>query len=310
MARTAPWLFVAALVAGCLSPAAAQQDKTTKTDAPAPYFYIQAADPQLFFKQKDDRNWRRTVALVNKLKPDFLIVCGDLIQADNSAAKWKKPGEIATYEKLAKTYLAGAARLDKSIPLRNVAGNHDVSLQPTPETIAWYEKRFGKAWYAFEHKRSLFIVLESNLIRDPKGASALAKKQMDWLAKTLKEARPKTYIHKTVYMHHPMCLKTVNEKTQYFNIPREIRANLLKQFHEHGVRAVFCGHYHRNAYVKDGDLELITTSSCGAALGKDPLGFRIVKVYADRIEHKYYAFDDIPVQVEFDSPAKPPVKRR
>ena len=100
-----------------------------------------------------------------------------------------------------------------------------------------------------------------------------------------------------------MCLKSADEKTQYFNIPKPIRTGLLRQFHDAGVRAVFCGHYHRNAYVKDGKMELITTSSCGAALGKDPLGFRIVKVYPDRIEHEYFAFEKLPGRVDLKSKA-------
>ncbi|MEM7394662.1 MAG: hypothetical protein AAF492_20185, partial [Verrucomicrobiota bacterium] len=98
----------------------------------------------------------------------------------------------------------------------------------------------------------------------------------------------------------PLCLKSVDEKDQYFNIQLEPRKALLKRFHEHGFKAVFCGHYHRNAYVKDGDLELITTSSCGVALGKDPLGFRIVKVHPDRIEHEYVPFEKVPEHVSFD----------
>ena len=70
-------------------------------------------------------------------------------------------------------------------------------------------------------------------------------------------------------------------------------------FHKYHVEAVFSGHFHHNAHVQDKELELITTSSTGVALEqmgqpKDPLGFRIVKMYPDRIEHKYYGYDDLP----------------
>ena len=33
--------------------------------SPAPYFYVVAADPQLLFNQKDDRNWKATVDHLN-----------------------------------------------------------------------------------------------------------------------------------------------------------------------------------------------------------------------------------------------------
>ena len=70
----------------------------------------------------------------------------------------------------------------------------------------------------------------------------------------------------------------------------------MELFHEHGVTAVFSGHHHRNGYVKDGDLELVVTSSSGKPLGKDPVGFRVVKVLGDRIEHRYYGYDELPEQ--------------
>jgi hypothetical protein len=103
-------------------------------------------------------------------------------------------------------------------------------------------------------------------------------------------------------MHHPACFKSINEDTdKYYNLPKECRAELLKTLHENNVDAVFSGHYHQNAYVKDGPLELITTSSCGISIAqkkpKSPLGFRIVKVYPDHIEHKYYGFDDLPKNI-------------
>ena len=54
--------------------------------------------------------------------------------------------------------------------------------------------------------------------------------------------------------------------------------------------------YYDNALVTDSGIELITTASCGKALGGSSLGFRIVTVFPDRIEHKFYGFDDIPFE--------------
>ena len=61
--------------------AAAEVPRASAVSKTKPYFFIVGADPQLLFKQKDDRNWRTTIAHVNRLKPDFMIVCGDLVQA-------------------------------------------------------------------------------------------------------------------------------------------------------------------------------------------------------------------------------------
>jgi 3',5'-cyclic AMP phosphodiesterase CpdA len=268
-------------------------------DPPKPYFYIVAADPQLLWGQKDARNWEEAVRHINRLEPDFVIVCGDQIQGANESKAWAEPEKIKAYDRLAKLYLDAAKKIKPEIKLYNVAGNHDVSLKPTAKTLAWYEGHFGKPWYSFEHKQSLFVVLESNLLRESGGAPDLAIKQTGWLRETLAKAGGKSYLHKTAYMHHPMCLKSVDEKGAYFNMPLRLRTEMLRMFHAREFRAVFSGHFHKNAYVKDGELELITTSSCGKALGKDPLGFRIVKVYPDRLEHKYYGFDKLPEKIEF-----------
>ncbi|GAH64439.1 unnamed protein product, partial [marine sediment metagenome] len=110
--------------------------------------------------------------------------------------------------------------------------------------------------------------------------------------------------HKIVFMHHPMCLQDVKEDSSYFNMSPKPRSKLLELFHKYNVDIVFSGHYHRNAYVKDGELELVTTSSSGKPLGEDPIGFRIVKVYPDRIEHKYYSYKEMPKKVNLTSYTK------
>lgn len=303
---TATSLFLIVFAALATSPTGrvdANEEPVAKSESVEPYFFVVAADPQLLWKQKDDSNWRRTIKEVNRLGPDFMIVCGDLIQAPNNSKAWDNPASVASFNKLADIYLAAAKDLKPTIPLYNVAGNHDVSQQPTEKSLAWYEERFGKAWYSFEHKNSLFVVLESNLLRDDAGAPDIARRQWQWLESTLEKTEKKDYDHKTAYMHHPMCIHSVDEKDGYFNMPQQPRAKLLDLFQKHGFKAVFCGHYHKNAYVKAGDLELITTSSCGVPLGKDKTGFRIVKVYPDRIEHDYFEFDKLPERVDLGAGA-------
>ena len=256
------------------------------------FFFLQMADPQLFWGPT--ALWEKAIDHANRLKPAFVVVCGDLLNRDGNPAKLEPEKD----RQRAKAYLDAAAKLDKDIPLYNVAGNHDVCNTPTPETLGWYRERFGKLWYSFTHGESLFLVLESDLIKAPAGAADAAKQQMQWLKTTLADAGKKKgqkkYRHKIVFMHHPMCLKAADEKSAYFNVPLDRRRELLKLFGDHGVGAVFSGHYHRNAYVKDGKIELVTSASTGKPLGKDPVGFRIVRVFADRIEHKYYGYADLP----------------
>jgi 3',5'-cyclic AMP phosphodiesterase CpdA len=267
----------------------------------SPFSFVVAADPQLLMKQKDAKNWQTTIGYVNRLKPDFLIICGDMLNASNKADDWTREGPMKEANHLADMYLTAAKDLDKSIPLKHVAGNHDVSLQPTVDILKWYTERFGPAWYSFEHKRCLFVVLESNLLRDEKGAPEKAQAQMMWVRETLTAAAEKKYQHTFVFMHHPLWLKQIAEPDQYFNIPKNRRVELMKLFEEADVKIVFTGHLHRNLELKHGEMKLLTTASCGAPLGKDPLGFRIVKVYPDRLEYDYLGFDQLPEKIEFST---------
>ena len=257
---------------------AAAEDKSDPSD----FFFVTAADPQLFWGPL--ALWQEAIRHVNRLKPAFMVVCGDLIQ---------EPGN----EDQARAYLNAAGALRPNIPLYNVAGNHDVLGTPTHKSLAWYEEHFGKPWYSFQFNDCLFLVLESNMLNRPDEVPDLANKQMAWLRRTLAEADTKRFRHKIVFKHYPLCLKQVDEKGQYFNVPQARRRELLDLFHKHHVAGVFSGHYHRNAYVRDGKLELVTTSSLGKALGADPPGFRIVRVFRDRLEHAYYPYEKMPAPV-------------
>ena len=72
------------------------------------------------------------------------------------------------------------------------------------------------------------------------------------------------------------------------------------------MTAVFAGHLHRNSEAAAGTLQVIATSAVGKPLGKDPSGFRVVKVYADRIEHAYYALDAVPERIDLAGPTTRP----
>lgn len=256
------------------------------------FFFIHAADPQLFWGSVE--NWERTVAETNRLGPAFLVVAGDMV----NRAQERELLDLEEGEEMARVYFEALGELDGEIPVRHMAGNHDICDQPSPDTLAWYEERFGKLWYSFDHDGCFFVVLESNVLKDPGGAPEAAERQMAWLDETLREADRKDYAQKIVFLHHPLCLERPDEGEDYFTLDPPRRGELLGLFHRRGVRAVFSGHYHRNVHVRDGDLELVTTSSCGAPLGDNPVGFRIVKVFPDRVEHAYYGFDELPEKVE------------
>src|SRR5438046_5989999 len=82
-------------------------------------FFLQMSDPQfgMYSANKDfDQetvNFEFAIATANRLRPKFVVICGDLINEGGNAAQTAE-------------FLRIAAKLDPEIKLYNVAGNHDV----------------------------------------------------------------------------------------------------------------------------------------------------------------------------------------
>lgn len=60
-----------------------------------------------------------------------------------------------------------------------------------------------------------------------------------------------------------------------------------------GVKAVFSGHYHRNAGGCHAGLDMVVSSAIGCQLGDDTHGVRVVVVTADKIIHRYHSLDQL-----------------
>ncbi|XP_006867267.1 PREDICTED: calcineurin-like phosphoesterase domain-containing protein 1 isoform X2 [Chrysochloris asiatica] len=60
-----------------------------------------------------------------------------------------------------------------------------------------------------------------------------------------------------------------------------------------GIKAVFSGHYHRNAGGTYQNLDMVVSSAIGCQLGKDTHGLRVVVVTAENIVHRYYSLDEL-----------------
>jgi 3',5'-cyclic AMP phosphodiesterase CpdA len=264
--------------------------------ADEPFFFIQLSDPQfgMFTENKDfaqeTDNFEFAVATVNRLKPAFVVITGDLIH---------KPGDVLQNIE----YLRIVGKIDRSIPVYNVAGNHDIENVPTPDTIFVYTNLFGPDRYTFRHANFVGIVLNSSVIHSPQETTGELETQQQWLRAALQRARESQARHIVVFQHHPWFLKTADEPDQYFNIPRSRREPYLAAFREFGVRYLFSGHYHRNAIARDGGLEAVTTGPVGKPMGSDKSGLRIVIVRDEGMEHRYYHFGEIPNRVEVTAPA-------
>ena len=104
--------------------------------AAEPFFFIQLTDPQfgMFTDNtnftQETANFEFAVATVNRLRPAFVVITGDLVNKPGDTA------QIAEYRRI-------VGKIDRDIPVHDVAGNHDVENVPTPASVAGYTNIFG-----------------------------------------------------------------------------------------------------------------------------------------------------------------------
>jgi predicted phosphodiesterase len=262
----------------------------------ADFFFVQMSDPQFGMYSnnadfsQETANFEFVIANANRLRPSFVVVCGDLINQAGNAAQTAE-------------YLRVGAKLDRSIPLHNVAGNHDVGNSPTPASLTAYRAKFGPDYYIFRQADFTGIVVNSSLIQHPENAPEEATKQETWLLAQLEKMKSEGARRVAVFQHIPFFLERVDEPDQYFNIPMVARKKYLDLLAKYGVHNVFAGHYHRNALGQTDSLRLVTTGPVGKPLGPDPSGIRVVIVRESTMESQYYGLGNIPNQIDLSTPA-------
>jgi serine/threonine-protein phosphatase CPPED1 len=230
---------------------------------------------------QETANYEFAVAAVNRLKPAFVIVLGDLVNKAGDAS------QIAEFQRISK-------QIDAASPVYYLAGNHDIGNQPTPASLTAYRNNFGRDYYSFRAGPVFGIVLNSTLIHTPKAAMSEYEAQDAWLKRELETAKGSGAKHILIFMHHLLFLNDPREPDQYENIPLERRQPLLDLLHKYGIQHVFAGHTHRNVLAKDGQLEVVASAPVGKPLGKDGSGMRIVTVTETGVQHRYYDFGMLP----------------
>ncbi|KAL1426978.1 hypothetical protein MTO96_003274 [Rhipicephalus appendiculatus] len=250
--------------------------KETEGQWKGPFFFIQAADTQFgmiesYLEKKPCPRWDKEIALTEKAveavnrmepKPRFFVVCGDLVDA--MPGDELKPEQEADFKRVF-SKMSRTALATTTLP-SGVGG-------------------------------VMCIVINTQYYEDASLVPELAREQDVWLDEQLAEVQRTGAKHVVVFQHIPLFVRNYDEDKIYFNFDPELRLRMLDKFHKAGVRAIFCGHYHRNAGGFYKDMELVVTSAVGAQLGCDGHGLRVVKVGEDKIEHQYYLLDEIPETV-------------
>ena len=257
-----------------------------------PFFFIQLSDPQLgLTAEKQDvskeeglaqevAQFESAISEANRLKPDFVVVTGDLSHHSMD------PAEVGEVKRI-------AGMLDSSIPVYWTTGNRDSGLDdgvPVASMLEKYRQEFGDDYYSFDHKGTTFIAISSTVIFDPSQTQDELEAQMKFIEAELKASIERGAANRIVFTHHPLFTANPDEEDAPTNLPLARRKPLLELFHRYDVSAVFAGHLHRNNYASDGDMLMVATTAVGMQAGDDDPGYRVVKVLPNGIEHQYYPF--------------------
>ena len=223
--------------------------------------FVQMCDTQLGFGnyERDVANFKQAVSQINKLKPDFAAICGDLVQVADEKS-------FCDFNEIKSGF---------DVPCYCVAGNHDVGVKPTAESLGYYRENIAQDYYCFEHKGYTFAVVNTSLW---KGALEGETEKHDlWFKQVISDAREKNSPI-FVFGHYPLYLKSIDEKESYKNMPVNKRCELAGLFQRYGVAAFLTGHTHKLVVNEYEGTQLVCGETTSKNVDKRPYGFRLWSV--------------------------------
>ena len=247
------------------------------SDDPPPqreaFSFVQLCDPQLGMGgyDHDVESLRKAVERINEIKPDFVVICGDLVHDADDAS-------FADFIRI---------RDGLKVPCHCVSGNHDVGREPTAESLERYRMVIGRDWYSFNHKDYAFVAVNTQLWKAP--VPGETEKQDAWLAVTLETAAKQGT---PVFMlgHYPLFLERLDEPEEYMNLPIARRRELLDLYKRTGVVAVLGGHVHKLVVNEYRGIQLVNGESTSRNFDQRPEGFRLWHVTGPRsFRHEFIA---------------------
>jgi len=251
--------LTAIFVVSCVSdPVKSPPERNTFT-------FVQLCDPQLGMGgyEHDIRSFEQAVRQINTLNPDFVLICGDLInKADEKS--------FADFNRIKAGF---------SVPCYSASGNHDVGNEPTPQSLQYYREVVGKDYYSFEHKGCTFVIVNTQLWKAP--VQGESDRHEEWLKATLKTASEKQH-QIFVIGHYPLFVNKPDEDDEYFNLPPQTRKRLLNLFEKRNVVAVLGGHTHTLVINDYKGIQLVNAETTSKNFDGRALGFRLWHIGPER----------------------------
>jgi len=251
-------LFVAVLV-GC----------TRKDQA---FTFVQICDTQIGMVdyETDMESFRKAVEKINVLNPDFVIICGDLVNRNNEKS-------YADFNEIKAGF---------SMPCYCVPGNHDVGDKPTNESLAYYRETVGDDYFSFTHKGATFVLVNTQLWKAP--VKDETEKQDIWFENTLKAAAGDGN-RIIIAGHFPLFLENPDEGDDYFAISPGKRRKILGLLEQYNVNVMIGGHTHRTIINEYNGIQFVNAESTCRNIDERPLGFRVWHIEGELpFKHEFF----------------------
>ncbi|MBR4748234.1 MAG: metallophosphoesterase [Abditibacteriota bacterium] len=259
-----------------------------------PFSFIQLSDPHMGWlaaikrvelgapESLDNTELKAAVKKINAMKPDFVYCSGDMVSFANHE------GYVAKFKEAVK---------DLEMPLYCAAGNHDIII--TENGLKHYYEDFGRDYYKFVYNNSLFLCVDTCATERYRNCDAYEKKQRRWLENNLEGSKTCGYDHIFVLCHVPFIARSFDEGESYSSVRPDLREKYLTLFKKYNVEFVLAGHLHwETDILYDGTRHIAVQSFVSDPnWNKLPKGFRLYKVYDDRVETEWLPLSDDPQEI-------------
>lgn len=249
---------------------------------------VQMCDTQLGMGgyEHDVDSFEKAVVQINALKPDLVVICGDLV---NTAGE----KSFADFQRI---------RAGFEVPCHVASGNHDVENEPTAESLALYRETIGEDYFTVDHKGYTFVIVNTQLWKV--AVPEESEKHQAWFEETL-QANHGRGQKSVIVGHYPLFGAAPDEEENYYNIPLALRGELLGLLLKHGVVAFMAGHMHKNNETEYKGIPMIASASTSKNFDGAPMGFRVWTLDEDGpVSHEYVAVEGL------DPALQPKVRER
>lgn len=207
--------------------------------------FIAVGDVRHFLPIVPSPVFERAVAEFNVLRPDFVIIIGDLIFGYSDDPAYLRRMWDAYFQVLERC----------RVPVFSVVGNHDVS-KPLHEQL--WKELVGPMYYSFTYGSALFLCLASDEAAYP---GMISTEQEKWVAAQLDAHRDARQVF--VFVHQP--LFAGGPETRWDAVH-----DLLKR-HPAPVKVCFAGHQHVYNLLPERDgIRYVICGGGGSEIGPLP----------------------------------------